>query len=110
MIEQHIPTIISTAVSIITTITAVLCNKSKGKKQKLVELAKIAQKLPIYILEAEQIFGKGTVSAKLAYTLNKIQMDCIANKVTYNENQWKGEIENTLATPQKKDMEESKHE
>lgn len=95
--------IATTAIGIITTIISIVTNKSKTKSQKLVELAKIVQKLPGYIQEAETIFGAGTGTAKMAYVLNKIQLDCITNKVEYNEEQFKGEIENILSTPKKKE-------
>lgn len=95
--------IATTAIGIITTIISIITNKSKTKSQKLVELAKIVQKLPGYIQEAETIFGAGTGTAKMAYVLNKVQLDCIQNKVEYNEEQFKGEIENILSTPKKKE-------
>lgn len=95
--------IATTAIGIITTIISIITNKSKTKSQKLVELAKIVQKLPGYIQEAETIFGAGTGTAKMAYVLNKVQLDCIQNKVDYNEKQFKGEIENILSTPKKKE-------
>ena len=95
--------IATTAIGIITTIISIVTNKSKTKSQKLVELAKIVQKLPGYIQEAETIFGAGTGTAKMAYVLNKVQLDCIQNKVDYSEEQFKGEIENILATPEKKE-------
>ena len=95
-------TIATTAISIIATIIGIIKTISKNKSQKLVELAKIVQKLPGYITEAEKIFGDGTGTAKMAYVLNKVQLDCITNKVEYNEEQFKGEIENILTTPEKK--------
>ena len=95
--------IASTAIGIITTIISIITNKSKTKSQKLVELAKIVQKCAGYIQEAETIFGAGTGTAKMAYVLNKVQLDCIQNKVEYNEEQLKGEIENILSTPKKKE-------
>ena len=95
--------IVTTAIGIITTIITIIANKSKSKSQKLVELAKIVQKLPGYIQEAETIFGTGTGTAKMAYVLNKVQLDCIQNKVEYSEEQFKGEIENILSTPAKKE-------
>lgn len=98
-------TIGTTAISVITTILTIIANKSKTKSNKLVELAKIAQKLPGYIQEAEQIFGGKTGTAKLAYVLNKVQIDCITKNIEYNEEQFKGEIENILSTPEKKESE-----
>ena len=98
--------IATTAIGIITTIISIVTNKSKTKSQKLVELAKIVQKLPGYIQEAETIFGARTGTAKMAYVLNKVQLDCIQNKVEFNEEQIKGEIENILSTPEKKESAE----
>ena len=95
-------TIATAAIGLITTAISIIANKSKSKNQKLVELAKIVQKLPEYIKEAENIFGAQTGAAKLAYVLNKVQIECITNKVKYNEEQFKGEIENILSTPEKK--------
>ena len=92
-------TIASSAVGIITTIIAIWTNKKKSKSQKVVELAKIVQKLPGHIKEAEDIFGGGTGTAKMAWVLSKAQMECLANNVPYNEEQFKVEIENILATP-----------
>ena len=92
-------TIAGSAVGIIATIIAIFSNKKKGKSQKLVELAKVVQKLPGYIQEAESIFGGGTGTAKMAWVLNKVQMECLTNKVEYNEEDFKVEIENILATP-----------
>lgn len=92
-------TIATSAVGIISTLIAILSNKKKAKSQRVVELAKIVQKLPGYIQEAESIFGAGTGTAKMAWVLSKAQMECLANKVNYNEEQFKVEIENILATP-----------
>lgn len=100
---ERIITISSGAAAAITTIISILANIKKNKKGKIVQLAKICQKISNYINEAEKIFGSGTGSAKLAYVLNKVQIECITNKVEYNEDQWKGEIERTLSTPQKKE-------
>jgi len=104
-IETTIPTIVATAIGVFTSILSLILNKQKSKKAKLVELAKIAQKVSNYIIEAENIFGKGNGTAKLAFTLNKIQMDCIQNKICFNEDEWKAEIERILETPQKKEIE-----
>ncbi len=95
-------TIASAAVGIVMSVVSVLINKKKNKSQKLVELAKIAQKLPEFISEAENIFGAGNGAAKLTYVLNKVQIECLKNNVEFNEEQFKGEIENILSTPEKK--------
>ncbi len=95
-------TIASTAVGIVGYVITIIINKKKNKASKLVELAKIVQKLPEFIAEAEKIFGSGNGTAKLTYVLNKVQIECLKNKVEYNEEQFKGEIENILSTPEKK--------
>lgn len=100
---ELIITCITTGISIISIILSIIFNNKKAKSKKIVELAKVVQKLPGYIAEAESIFGAGTGTAKMAYVLNKVQIDCLTNKVEYNEDQMKGEIENILATPQKKE-------
>ena len=97
-IEIWLP-VITAAIGAITTIISIIASNKKNKAQKLVELAKVVQKLPEYINEAETIFGTGTGTAKMAYVLNKVQMACMQNKVEYNENQFKVEIEKILATP-----------
>lgn len=97
-IEIWLP-VITAAIGAITTIISIIASNKKNKAQKLVELAKVVQKLPEYINEAETIFGGGTGIAKMTYVLNKVQTACMLNKVEYNENQFKVEIEKILATP-----------
>ena len=92
-------TIIGAAGSIIATVISIIKSTQKNKSQKLVELAKIVKDLPKYINESEQIFGGGTGPAKLAYVLNKVQMQCMANGVEYDEQGFTAEIEKILATP-----------
>lgn len=99
---ELIITCITTGISIVSIILSIVYNNKKTKSQKIVELAKVVQKLPGYITEAESIFGAGTGTAKMAYVLNKVQIDCLTSKIEYNEEQIKGEIENILATPEKK--------
>ena len=95
-------TIATTAVGIVGYVISFILNKKKNKSDKLVDLAKVVQKLPEFIAEAENIFGAGNGNAKLAYVLNKVQIECLKNKVEFNEEQFKGEIENILRTPEKK--------
>lgn len=92
-------TIISAAIGVITTIISICTNKTKSKSQKLVELAKVVQKLPGFIKEAEDIFGAGTGNAKMAWVLSKANMECLSKKIEFNEEQFKAEIENILKTP-----------
>ena len=97
-IEIWLP-VITAGIGAATTILSIVASKKKNKAQKFVELAKVVQKLPEYITEAEKIFGAGTGTAKMDYVLNKVQMACMQNNVEYNENQFKVEIEKILATP-----------
>ena len=96
-------TIATSAIGVISTIIAIFTNKKKNKSQKIIELAKVVQKLPKFIQEAEKIFGGGTGTAKKAWVLQKIQMECLRNKVDYNESEFSYEIENILTTPTKKE-------
>lgn len=101
MIET-ITTISSVAVTAISIIIAIIQTIRKGKKCKSVELAKVVQKIPEYITEAEQIIGDKKGIAKLQYVLNKIQLQCQINGIDYKENEFKFEVEKILETPQKK--------
>ena len=97
-IEIWLP-VVTAAIGAITTIITIIANNKKKNAQKMVELAKVVQKLPEFINEAETIFGSGTGTAKMAYVLNKVQMACMQNNVEFNENQFKVEIEKILNTP-----------
>lgn len=101
MIEQ-ITTIISLAISAISIIAAIIQTIRKGKKSKTVELAKVVQKIPEFIKEAEEIIGNGKGIAKLSYVMNKIQLQCQLSGITYQEQAFKEEVEKILETPQKK--------
>lgn len=94
-------TIAGAAGSIIATIISIIKSTQKSKNEKLVKLAKVVKELPQYITESEQIFGAGHGTAKLAYVLNKVQMQCITHQIEYNEDDFKYEIEKILDTPQK---------
>lgn len=75
----------------------------EGKKDKLVKLAKVVQEIPNAVIEAEQILGNGTGKAKLTYVLNKLNIKCLQFGIKYDETALTQEIENVLATPQKKE-------
>ena len=96
--------IVSTAVSIGGIVYSFIATILKSKKSKSVKLAKILQVLPAYIQEAEAIFGAKTGVAKLAYVLNKVNMDCIKDRVDFNAEEWTTEVEDILTTPQKKNI------
>lgn len=89
-----------------TAITTILTLFSKGqinKKEKIVELAKIVQKLPEYIETAEQMFGSGKGKVKKQYVLNEVRNECLLNEVDFKSEEFSEEIEKILATPQKKE-------
>lgn len=101
MIEL-ITTCSSAAITAISIIIAIIQTIKKGKKSKTVELAKVVQKIPEFITEAEQIIGTGKGVAKLQYVLNKIQLQCQLAGIEFQEQQFKQEVEKILETPQKK--------
>lgn len=72
-----------------------------NEKAKDYNLLKILEKLPIYITEAEDLFTNG--KSKLAYVLQKVNLECLVNKTEYNEEVIKTYIENILKTPKKKE-------
>lgn len=96
-------TLASTAIGIIGYVISIILNKKKNKADKLVDLAQIIEKLPEFITEAEKIFGSGNGTAKLAYVLNKVQIECLKNKIEYNEEEIRLKVEEILKTPQKKE-------
>ena len=96
--------IISTAVSIVGIVYSFIATILKSRKSKSVKLGKILQALPAYIQEAETIFGAKTGVAKLAYVLNKVNMDCIKERVDFIAEDWTVEVEDILMTPQKKNI------
>ena len=103
MIET-ITTWCSIAITAATTIIALIKIKKSNKQTKLVSLAKIVQKIPEYIKEAESIFGSKTGQAKLRYVLNSLQVECLKANIEYQEEELKVEIENILSTPEKKEI------
>lgn len=91
------------ALATASTTFAVIKTIKAGKKNKLVKLAKIVQTIPESINEAEQVLGPGTGSAKLTYVLNKLNIKCLQAGIDFDELGLTQEIENVLATPQKKE-------
>lgn len=94
--------IVSTAVSIGGIVYSFIATILKSNKSKYVKLGQILQMLPAYIQEAETIFGAKTGVAKRAYVLNKVNMDCINDRVDFNAEEWTNAIEDILTAPQKK--------
>lgn len=105
MIENicNIFAISSAVLGIILAFVGFFKSKGKGKLKKFVELAKIVKKIPNYIIEAENIVGPGNGATKLALVMNKLQIDCLANNVDYDEQALEYEVEKILETPQKKE-------
>lgn len=93
-------TAIFTAISLIASILQAIKTK---KYEKLIKLAKVVQKIPEFICEAEEILGNGNGQAKLSYVLDKINIKCLQAGIEFNEDALKVEIENILKTPQKKE-------
>ena len=74
-------------------------------KSTLVKIAKVVQRIPDYLLEAEQVLGAGQGTRKLAYALHLVKIICDSLGVDYEKYEagFIGEIERILATPQKHD-------
>lgn len=100
--------VINIGVAIIAWVAALLnmiVEKSKTKKaKKIVNLAKVVQKIPGHIKEAEQLIGDGNGDKKLAVVMEKIKIDCLELAVDYESNieGLTQEVEKVLDTPQKK--------
>lgn len=75
----------------------------KTNKQLMLSNLKIS--LPVFISEAEEMFGAGNGIAKLNYVLNKIHIKCLELSLPYDEKEIKTQIEEILETPQKKEVE-----
>ena len=73
------------------------------RKKRNASLYKVVQKIPSFIAEAESCLGSAHGTQKLVYVLAKIQNECILNGVKYDEEGFKYEVEQILATPQKKE-------
>ena len=93
----------SAVIGIILAIVGFWKSSGKGKLKKFVELAKIVKKIPNYIIEAENIVGPGNGATKLALVMNKLQIDCLASNINFDEEALKYEVEKVLETPQKKE-------
>lgn len=101
--------------SVITTVFAVILYFKKRKTGQTKEetentlsiiqgLYNISQNIPKYISDAEAIFkGDKLGVARLSYVLQQIKVDCMEHGVTYDEDNYKQQIENIMSTPQKKD-------
>lgn len=101
--------IISLLITLASTITAVFgwlkARKLSGESNALssvVMLSQVYDDLPKYIEEAETLFGSGFGLAKMTYVLTKVQSQCLAYSLPYNEDIIKTKVENILATPQSK--------
>ena len=87
-----------------------IVEKSKTKKaKKIVNLAKVVQRIPAHIKAAEELIGDGNGEKKLAVVMEKIKIDCLQLAVNYEDNieGLTQEVEKVLDTPQKKQSEET---
>lgn len=105
--------VINIGVAIVAWVAALLnmiVEKNKTKKaKKIVNLAKVVQKIPAHIKEAEELIGDGNGDKKLAVVMEKIKIDCLQLAVDYESNieGLTQEVEKVLDTPQKKQNEET---
>lgn len=74
-----------------------------GKKDKVIKLASIVKSIPKLVIEAEELLGSGNGSAKKTYVLNQLNIKCLQYGIEFDEKGLGIEIENVLATPQKKE-------
>lgn len=84
-------------------------NELETKTDKL-KLAQILQKIPQFIIEAEEACGGGTGTVKLETVLDKIMIECLKANIEYIKEDFKYEVEKILATPQKKEESNGKTE
>ena len=84
-------------------------NTIKAENTSLLQvnsLAKIVQKIPDYVNQAEKLFpsdGEFKFGAqKLAWVLQKIEIDCIYANIDFHEREFVFEIKRILSTPQEK--------
>lgn len=103
--------VINIGVAIVAWVAALLnmlVEKNKTKKaKKIVNLAKVVQRIPAHIKAAEELIGDGNGDKKLAVVMEKIKIDCLELAVDYESN-LEGltqEVEKVLDTPQKKQNE-----
>lgn len=88
-----------TAMSIV---IAIIQSIKSSKKERIVKLAKIVQKIPGLINESEELFGEKCGKAKLNYVLNQLNIECIQNGIEFDKSGLAASVENVLSTPQKK--------
>lgn len=95
--------VVGVVTTVITSILTVYSKRQTTQKEKIIELAKVVQKLPIFIKSAEEMFGSGKGAVKKQYVLNEARNECFFNDIDFNENEFSDEIEILLSTPQKKE-------
>lgn len=98
--------IISSGVAIVGAVAGWVTTSIKSKKkEKLVKIAKILQKLPEYIKAAEESCSNpGSGLIKKLLVLNQCNIECNNQGIEYREEEWSAEIEKILDTPQKKEI------
>lgn len=91
-------------IGLATAVVTFICSKcSSKKKDKVIKVAKILQKLPGLITTFEENSKPGTGRTKKQLVLNQIQIECLSQGIEYIEEEWSEEIEKILETPQKKE-------
>lgn len=72
-------------------------------KDQIIDKSIIFQRIPDYIVEAENLFGPGNGPAKLSYVLNKLHIDFLENGLVFDKVVATEQVEAVLETPQKKE-------
>lgn len=101
---ELISAIATGALTVITSILALITNKGKTLLDKNQQ---ITQELPKYIKEAETIFGDNNGAIKLMYVLTKASQKALELRVQLNTEKVVEQIESILTTPQKKEVAEN---
>lgn len=109
---QLIVTCITTGISVVAVLFSIIKGIINSKNNKstanVIKLNEIISEIPRTVTEAEDIFGSGNGLAKLNYVLNKIQIKCLQNQVTFNETEIRDKVEEILETPEKKPTEQTR--
>ncbi len=104
---------LSLVIAVIVAVVKLRKCKSKEEKQaELINIAKVVQKIPQFINEAETSVGAGNGIIKNSYVMTKIMAECYENNVNYGEHmkEFSAEVEKILSTPQKKEEASNENE
>lgn len=88
---------------LIIAVILLVTKKKLPKSEKITAIYPIIDQLPEYINKAEEDLGPKTGFSKLLFVLSKIQTECEARRIKYDEKFWTKKIENILETPEKKE-------